>query len=229
MQPRVENGPSTNGRKANAPVERPAKSPPVRIVGFGEVIIGVFGMGLWVVLFAAGGIIGTQPYRERLTDPGNVVTALKLWFVVLTCYTVTNVAMLCGLSSFLGTLGRRTRIAGNERIDPSGEPLRQYTAALVRGFFVFIAMVAGTMALTGPAAFTNTTPETYLRLAATASLVSFLTGYKPQLFVRLQGRLDDWVVDKPDVAEHAAAVAESGSEAPAHGKTRAMAVVESDK
>jgi hypothetical protein len=186
-------------------------------------------MGLWVVLFAAGGIIGTQPYRDRLTHPGDFATALKLWFIVLTCYTATNVAMLCGLSSFLGTLGRRTRIGGNERVDQSGEPMRQYTAALVRGFFVFIAMVSGTMALTGPTTFTNTSPETYLRLAATASLVSFLAGYKPQLFNRLQGRLDDWVVEKPDATEHAAAAIESSGESSAHVRSRAIAVVDTSR
>ena len=164
----------------------------------GEVAIGSLFLGLWIVLFAAGGIISTQPFRDRLSHPENLVAALRVWFVVLTCYTVTNVAVLCCLASYLGTLGRRSRIGGNERCDLQGDGLRQYTAAVIRGFFVFVAMVSGTVALTGPNTFTNTSPETYLRLAATASLVSFLAGYKPQLFSRLQGRLDEWVTERPD-------------------------------
>jgi len=65
------------------------------------------------MLFAAGNIIGTQPFRDRLSSPGDILTACKLWFVVLTCYTSTNVAILCCVASYLGTLGRRARIGGN--------------------------------------------------------------------------------------------------------------------
>ncbi len=196
----LDNG--TNGAAKPEANGRAQKFAPQFHISVLEVLVGLLFLGTWVVLFAAGGIIGTQPYRDRLTHPENFTVALQLWFVVLTCYTATNVAALCFLSSYLGTLGRRTRIGGQERNDVRADAFGQYTAAVMRGFFVYVGMVSGTVALTGPQTFTNTSPETYLRLAATASLISFLAGYKPQLFSRLQGRLDDMVADKPTVSEH---------------------------
>jgi hypothetical protein len=168
-----------------------------------EMLFGLTLLWVWIVLFTAGSIIGTAPYRAKL--PGaDLVTGLRLWFWVLTCYTVTNVALLCCLSSCLGTLGRRTRIGGNERADRYCSAGGQYIAAIMRGFFVYVTLLSGMIILTGTTTFANADQQTYLRLAGTASLFSFLAGYSPHLFNKLQSRLDDLMEERYNTAEHCA-------------------------
>jgi hypothetical protein len=156
----------------------------------------------WTLLFTAGIIVGTEPYRVKLSSPEQLPFALGLqyWLIVLTCYTITNVAMLCLLSAYLGTLGRRTRIGGVEKNERGHDARAQYTSALMRGFFIYLALVSGLVILTGMS-FSNPTQEMYVRLAGTASLISFLAGHNPTLFSRLRTHLDNFINEKTKPGE----------------------------
>jgi len=164
------------------------------VLGAREVLISVSSLGAWLLLFTAGLIIPSSPYREQLANPAHAMTVLQIfgnWFVVVTCYTLTNVALLCCTASLLGAAGRRARL---ERVDEHQEDgiSNPYVSAMIRGFFVFLVLLSGVLILLEKP-FDAPSQEQYLRLAGFVSLLSFLVGYNPHLFARLLKRIADLV------------------------------------
>lgn len=63
-------------------------------------------------------------------------------------------------------------------------PLRPAIAAITSGFFIYLFLISGTLlAVENP--FSSTTPDQYLRLAGTASLLAFVVGWKPEVISQL--------------------------------------------
>lgn len=56
--------------------------------------------------------------------------------------------------------------------------------AVMWGFFIYLAMISGMVAITGEP-FGDTTPEQYLRLAGASSLFAFVVGWRPQVLAQL--------------------------------------------
>ena len=162
-----------------------------------DVAIGVVGLGGWIVLFTAGALIASEPYRRLLGSSESLDPMRILWYclIVFACYTVTNVAMLCCLSSLLGGLYRGATRAEPGTISPSvvGMRLLPY---LIQGFVIFLFIVSG-LFLLGDDPFNNLTQSKYIRLAGSASLFSFIAGYKPRVFYKWLQRFDDVDASRP--------------------------------
>lgn len=130
----------------------------------------------WLLLYTGGIVIGTQSFRQELNQDINYFRAVWCWIVIITCYTMTNLALLCCLSATIGALCK-----GNTA---------PYYAFLAQGLFVYLILVSGLLLL-GNSPFDTTSQSQYTRLAGTASLFSFMIGYNPLLFRRIIEKLED--------------------------------------
>ncbi|HEV8543278.1 MAG TPA: hypothetical protein VGR78_12860 [Verrucomicrobiae bacterium] len=156
-----------------------------------DLFVGAAGLFAWILLFTGGALIGSEPYRKALSDSQvlPVATILRYSFIVLTTYTVTNVAMLCCISSMLGGIYRGSTRADEAMSVPGviGIRLLPY---LIQGFVIFLLLISG-LFLLGEDPFANLSANKYIRMAGTASLFSFLAGYKPRIFYRWLHRFDE--------------------------------------
>jgi len=155
-----------------------------------DLMLGGAGLIFWVLLFTAGCLIASEPYRKKLggPDPLPLLLVVQYCIVVLASYTVTNVAMLCCISSLLGGIYRGATKREEEYRDKAiGMRILPY---LIQGFVIFLLLVSG-LFLLGEEPFNNLTQNKYIRLAGTASLLSFLAGYRPRIFYKWLERLDE--------------------------------------
>ena len=159
----------------------------------------------WTALFSAGILVNSQPYRQSIKDAvvvkdwddfsWNYTTYIALsWIVVVTCYTPTNIAILCSVAGLLGTLGDHVKLgADSQGRDPS-DRTHPFISSLVRSFFVYIVLISGVFILAADpfpdptlegSSITYTESalrELYIRLAGIVSLASFAVSYDPMLF-----------------------------------------------
>jgi hypothetical protein len=144
-----------------------------------------------VNLVAAGVAVPTKPYIEMLGNPNGKNTVLDFvisLFVILACYTFTNIAALCCLSAVIGAIGRSARIGDVEQNEPSTDLRTLCISAVIRGFFMFVVILSGTLVLSDQK-FDDISIEQYLKLAGLVSLLSFAIGYDPRLFVKFFERV----------------------------------------
>ena len=151
---------------------------------------------LWIIFFAAGLVIDTEPYRQGLAFQTSTTWSSKVSssFVVLICYTPTNVAILCCLAGLLGALGSQVKLEPGSAPHEGLDKTHPLLSALIRGFFVYIVLISGTLILLpdpfpDPSIFGSLAPhdksnirELYIRLAGLVSLVSFVVSYNPKIF-----------------------------------------------
>jgi hypothetical protein len=157
--------------------------------GFGILLLLV-----WTVVFSIGVIFPSKTYltemRAAATGQAELsgVQMLGRLTAFLLSYTATNAAILTCLAAWLGELGRRTRIDGD---DPEGRLQRgDYVAAVMRGFFGYLAMISGFVVLgSGIKLLTDPQQEEYIRLSAFVSLLGFLAGFSPIIFRGIEDRL----------------------------------------
>ncbi len=157
---------------------------------FTEGLVGLIVLLMWILMFASGIVIPTATYREILGQKDiGFGAAMGALFYVVTCYTVTNVALLACFSGFLGGLARRAKIAGNEPNEKSPES-HDYLTAVMRGFFIYLVLLSGLILLTTQA-ITSPTQDQYIRLAGTISVMAFIAGYDPEVFSRILMKVSD--------------------------------------
>ncbi len=158
---------------------------------YSDIALGVSGLAAWILLYSAGALISSEPYRKELSgsEALEFPSLLQYGLIVFSCYTVTNVAMLCCISSMLGGLyrGATKAEAGLAPPGPVGIRVLPY---LIQGFVIFLLLVSG-LFLLGDDPFSNLTQSKYIRLAGSASLFSFVAGYKPRVFYKWLQRFDE--------------------------------------
>jgi hypothetical protein len=204
-----------DGAEANGPAPAPAQGAPAAADGTGaqpaapaayrgflprrpltrpEAIIGVTAIVAWIALVAAGVSIPTKPYIDLLGSATAKPTTLELAraiFVILTCYTFTNVAALCCLAAVVGAIGRSAQIDDVARDDPATDLRTLCISGMIRGFFMFLVILSGTLVLADQK-FDDISIEQYLKLSGLVSVLSFAIGYDPRLFVTLFQRISQW-------------------------------------
>jgi hypothetical protein len=210
-----ENGAARAGdAHAHARRER-ALSRLVRQVGGRRTVFaataGTFATGLWLGLFTIGLCIPTQAYRDRLMaiDPikagsPSVPEIFESLVVVAFAFTPTNLALLCCAAALVGCLGRlattddaEARALLDAHEDAKGteaptlergavtvSPLAPAITAITWGLFIYLIVVSGTVVVTGDP-FQSTSPEQYLRMASSTSLLAFAVGWRPQFISQL--------------------------------------------
>jgi len=127
---------------------------------------------LWLAVFLPGLTINSQPYRDALLQ--GEFTAQNI-LLTLIAYTLTNTAILCCLAGMIGTA-----VHNLQKKSADTMPASMMTGVL-RGFVIYLLLLAGVYAAT-PSPFNDTTPEQYVRMAGTVSLLAFLVNYEPNMF-----------------------------------------------
>lgn len=151
--------------------------------------LSVLAVAAWVFVFTAGVTISSQPYRNVLEN-GRFATEIGMALLAtLLTFTPPNVAILCCVSGVIGEQTRRLsrRREGNPD-GPHAAPHGPLASALLRGFCVFIAILAGVLVLSG-SQIISPTQDQYVRLAGTGSLFAFLAGFRPRLVAQLLTRV----------------------------------------
>ena len=144
-------------------------------------------------------ILGTFVHTARLDRRiADLQFSPEDLFVMLICWTWTNLLILCCLSSAIGEFGRGMLLGSHEP--------RTVRGATARGFFIFLVIMAGQLTVLGTPEATAVSRNTFklitsnpdleadhthiclqhfFRMAGVASLLSFLTGVDPRLFRKL--------------------------------------------
>ena len=159
----------------------------------------------WTALFSAGILVNSQPYRQSIKDAiivkywsdiswSYTIYIASSWIVVVTCYTPTNIAILCSISGLLGALGDQVRLGADSQGRNPSDQTHPFVSSLVRSFFVYIVLISGVFILAADP-FPDSTlegssvtytesalRELYIRLAGIISLASFAVSYDPKLF-----------------------------------------------
>jgi hypothetical protein len=140
--------------------------------------VGILAIMTWLFLYTGGIVIGTTPYREIINQgTDNVYLLLRAWVVVISFYTLSNVAMLCCLSAVIGGI-----CSGKEDVS--------ITNLAANGLFIYLVLISGLLLL-GTSPFDNLAQAQYTRLAGTSSLFSFMVGYNPKMLSRLISKIED--------------------------------------
>ena len=147
-------------------------------------VVGLFSVLLWILVFLPGLTINSQPFRDEILA-GNVT--FKNFSTVLLTYTISNVALLCCLAGVIGAATRRITAKSSEQRKFDEKPA--FTAiftGVTRGLSVYLLLLAGVYAAT-PDPFAAPTPDQYVRMAGTISLMAFTVNYEPDLFQTIVG------------------------------------------
>ena len=173
-------------RVASAEPQRERKG----LLWYDTALLGVL-LPLWLFLFLAGILVDSEPYRERFAAfQGGFADSLVAGLVVLSTYTLINVAMLSIIASILGSIGAMARL-GPERTHPPAEGSElssPRSAAVLRGFLVYLTLISGLIIFADTPA--EPTQSQYVKLAGILSVVAFMVSYKPILLDRKSTRLN---------------------------------------
>lgn len=172
-----------------------------------EVVCGVTSIFLWLIFFLAGVVVETRSQRELISENAVVSTweMLSIWFILLTSYTVTNIAILACLAAVIGKFSRRSlsyETASIQRL-----PLAQiatvhdvavlYSVAVARGFVVYLLLVGGLILMTTPVV-TDSSPTEYIKMAGAISIMAFMAGYDTEIFKRVLDRISAFSSEPKD-------------------------------
>jgi hypothetical protein len=127
-------------------------------------------MGLWIVLFTLGAHVSTTSHVAALASPASVLGFFASLATVVTCWTMSNVGMLCILSSWIGSRG-------------SDESLGYVRAITKGGLIYFVILAFLVVAKQGDVAVSS--QMRYVWLAGVSSAACFASSYNSQLFDQL--------------------------------------------
>ena len=151
-----------------------------------QMILSLFMLLAWIVIFTAGLLINSQPFRETIASEGySIMEILNAWFVVIFCYTPINLIFLCMIAGMLGSLARIAILHPDPKTkeeipEDKSNPL---LSGIFRGLFVYLLIVSGTLVI-NESPFTMPTQVQYARLAGVMSLTSFIMSYNPTTFLK---------------------------------------------
>ena len=188
-----------------APSEELAASKRLHPLPPAEVVIGVSAICLWLCFFLAGIVVETKSLRE-LVSAGLISSFWELVsvsFILMTCYTVTNLAILSSFAAVIGKFCRRalTYETGTfSGFTPAptatiGTVMVFYSVAIARGFVIFLMMTGGLILLQTDAVTASTTEE-YIKMAGTISILAFMAGYDAEIFKRALDRISAFSTER---------------------------------
>ncbi len=169
-----------------------------------EVVFGVVTIFLWLCFFLAGIVVETRSVRHAVSSSGKLTPSemLGIWFILLTSYTVTNIAILACLAGVIGKFSRRSlsyEVASLSQLRAAPiatfrEVSVLYSVAIARGFVIYLLMIGGLILLTTPVV-TDSSPEEYIKVAGTVSILAFMAGYDAEIFKRALDRISTFSSD----------------------------------
>ncbi len=171
----------------------------------------VIALLLWIVLFSAGLLMDSSPYRTRIV---NGPFTMRDFTAAILLYTPSNVALLSVVSGFLG--GCASKLAGpgdvvaklelaqskgDQRAARDLERRMMYLSespatSMLRGFLVYIGVISGILLLISDP-FKDPTAEQFIRTAGLVSAIAFVMGYDPTRFEEMIAKFLQWKPSGP--------------------------------
>lgn len=156
-------------------------------LSLGELVVFWGALPLWVGVFLAGTLVNSLPYRQEFTKlDGGPIHTIVIGLKVASTYTLTNVCILCLLASLLGMVGAKAQLGPDSERRSREDCTSPGISALLRGFFVYLALIAGVVVLSESP--TEPSQTQYVKLAGLMSLVGFVVNYHPALFGKLMSK-----------------------------------------
>lgn len=168
--------------------------------------VAVLALLLWIVLFSAGLLIDSGPYRARILQ--GHFSPLDFSAAIL-FYTPSNVALLSVVSGFLGgcasklselgDLADKVEQARRKDDQPAVRNLERRmkyltespATSMLRGFLVYIGVISGILLLISDP-FKNPSAEQFIRTAGLISAIAFVMGYDPTRFEEMITKFLQW-------------------------------------
>ncbi len=151
----------------------------------------------WIGLFVAGSTIPSDDVLQGLIGTG-ISPGIRLIHLAGFVFTWTwsNILFLCCFASLVGEYGREA--VNKHRIIPNPQ------VALVRAFFIFLAMVTGQLVIVGtislppslleeavsPKDPSVVNPAQYFRIATFCSFLNMLIGFSPRMFTNILNKVE---------------------------------------
>lgn len=166
-------------------------------------------MFAWMFFFVIGYGIPTFKHREFLQKDLTSVEVgawsskssqiFESLVLVWLAYTPMNLIFLCCFGSLLGCFGRiaapaairimrgagQSDAAAGLSARAAGRNMPSALGAIAWGFFVSLLVISGTMIVSGDLETMSKSPDHYVRVAATSSILAFVVGWRPQFIERM--------------------------------------------
>ena len=170
-------------------------------------IFALVAMIIWIMLFSAGLLIDSSPYRQNIMRNGDFSTSNFIASILL--YTPSNIALLSLLSGFLGGCSsslmepginsdalRKARESGQEDLAKNLERRGNYLTespfvSMIRGLLVYLGLISGILLFIADP-FKSPTAEQFIRMAGLTSAIAFLMGYDPTRFEEMLAKFSQW-------------------------------------
>lgn len=164
---------------------------------FRSTLVLVIGLFFWISFFVAGSAVPSDELMQVIRAAGSPWYLRLAGLIGFVCtWTWSNIFWLCCLSSVLGEYGR-------EAMRPKKGANPQ--SALIRGFFIFLAMATGQLVIVGTISLPPSllegaaapddpsvvSPGQYFRIATFCSFLSFFVGFSPRVFTSLLKRVEN--------------------------------------
>lgn len=161
-----------------------------------SIVLGL-GLFLWITLFVAGSVVPSDELMKFiLAEDLSFLKRISGLLGFVFTWTWSNIFWLCCISSVLGEYGR-------DAMNPGRTTNPQ--AALIRGFFIFLALATGQLVIVGTISLPPSllegavTPEDpsvvssgqYFRIATFCSFLSFFVGFSPKIFTSFLKRVEN--------------------------------------
>ena len=171
------------------------------------IVLGL-GLFLWISLFVAGSAIPSDELMKLIQEEeASIWKRLGGLIGFVFTWTWSNIFWLCCISSVLGEYGRDAMTPGRAT-NPQ--------AALIRGFFIFLALATGQLVIVGTislppslleGAVTSEDPSVvspgqYFRIATFCSFLSFFVGFSPKIFTSLLKRVENMASNEENKMQH---------------------------
>ena len=154
---------------------------------FDRILLG-FAIVIWLGVFLLGTLVNSAPYRDRFAGfSGDFLGIVGDGVIIGLTYTLTNVGILCLLASLMGSIGASANLGVDADAAAEQDTSSPRTSAILRGFLIYLALLAGVLMFAETPAGPSQTQ--YVRLAGVTSLLGFAVNYRPALFATLFTRL----------------------------------------
>ncbi|MBL8170246.1 MAG: hypothetical protein JNJ50_18955 [Acidobacteria bacterium] len=152
---------------------------------------------LWMTTFLVGVSVSANKYMGLLSQATGLRSFWGATVMLILSWTWTNVVLL---TIFAGVTGEILQWGEKHKKDvPTHPACPSYRSAAIRGFLITLLLLSGNLVLLGgtgpdPTQSPNLWPVNqayYIRIAATASLLSFLVNHNPRMISALIRRIED--------------------------------------
>ena len=137
--------------------------------------------GVWILLFLVGGFVDSGQYLNAArADSTTLLGRIGSAAIFAVAHTYSNVAFLCCLTVFIGSLLRGSVALKSAGVDDQVS-WSEIFLTVKRGLVIYAIVLLSVLLLSSSGHIFNG-PDAYLRFSVFISMLGLLRGFKPTLF-----------------------------------------------